>query len=291
MATINSVLSAPALGAGLHEKFQDFNFANLRGVGRAYPGMVFSFQGELFQVVQNRNGGAITVGQVVSLSIASSGRIGNLTADSTKAIVETDDTLDSGLSGGKEYPGKLITTTGATATTEDEEIRNILANSTATGASTITVAEYDRSMGPNEGVATSSADAYDTLLDASADYSVFCPWEVVLADIDALLTAIPQGVVVSTSITDDYFGIIQLSGVAMTEVDGTTDLAAGDQLIPSSTAGAAAKWVVTTTDPTTVQIENANKVLGRVLDAYTADAVGRRAVLLTHRPLIPYHFV
>jgi hypothetical protein len=278
MASINHVLSAPALGAGLHEKFDDFNFASLSGVGRAFPGQVFDYQGQLYQVVQNRNGSAITVGQIVSLSIGAAARIGNLTGASTKAVVTTDDTLDSGLAGDRAFPGYLLTTTGATATTEDMEIREIRSN-VAGATGTITVAETDRSLGPNI-TAASTADAYGTLLDASADYSVFCPWEVVLADIDALLTAFVQGVVVSTSITDDYFGIIQLTGVAMTEVDGTTDLVAGDQLIASTTAGVGAKWVVTTTDPTTVQVENANKVFGRLLDAYTADAAGRRAVLL-----------
>lgn len=289
--SFNFVAEANALGAGRHNAFADFNFASLAGlsmgVGSAFPGMVFPFRGELYQVVQNRQGGAITVGQTVCISFNAAARIGNLTGASTKAVVTTDDTLDSGLAGGQEYPGKLITTATATATCEDEEIREIRKN-TAGASGTITVAEYQADLGPTLGVATATADAYGTLLDANADYSVFCPWEVQLVDIDALVTAFPQGVCVSTSITDDYFGIIKLTGVAMAEVDGTTDLVAGDQLIPSTVAGELQKLIITTTDPTTVQVENTNKVLGRVIDAYTANATGRRAVLLTHRPIMPY---
>lgn len=287
MGSINYVLSAPALGGGLHEKFDDFNFSTLTGVGKAFPGMVFAYQGELFQIVQNRQGGAITVGQAVCVSFNAAARIGNLTAASTKAVVTTDDTLDSGLAGDLSWPGKLITTTGATATTEDEEIRVIRSN-VAGAAGTITVSEFDRSQGPTYGVATEGADAYGTLLDGNADYSVFCPWEVQLVDIDALVTAVPQGIVVSTSITDDFFGIIQLSGVAMAQVDGTADLVAGDALIPSTVAGELQKWVVTNLEPTIVQIENALKVVGRVIDAYTANATGLRAIWLTHKPLIPH---
>lgn len=269
------------------EGLANFNFSydQLFGYGKAWPGMVFPFQGELYQVVQNRNGSALTTGQAVSLSIGAAARTGNLTADSTKAVIVTDDTLDSHLHGSRSFPGRVFTTAGALATTADMEDREIVANSTDTGASTITVSKFDRI---NNLAAADGINAFSATQDASSDYSVFCGWEVVAADIDAVATSVVQGIVVSTSITDDYFGIIKISGVALAEVDGTADLVAGDLLVAGSTAGVLVKYTIAGANPTAAEAVIGLKVVGRVLDAYTADSAGRRAVLLTGSPLIAY---
>jgi hypothetical protein len=290
----NRVADANALGAGRADVFTDFNYANLEaapgpaGIGSATPGMVFAFQGNLYQVVQNRFGGALAVGDAVSLLIGDTSRTGNLTGNSTKAIVETDDTQDSGLAGSADWPGLIYTTAGALATTADETKRQILANTVVTNASTVTVARYERDLGPTYGIATSTANAYGTTPDATYDYEVFCPWEVTKADLDALTTSIVQGYVVSTAITDDYFGIIQISGVARAKVDGTTDLVAGDLLIPDSAAGVLSKWAVGAPDANGVT--RSNFVCARILNAYTNNGVGLRAVLIQPQmpPVIPF---
>jgi hypothetical protein len=282
---INVILQAPALG--VRDGLADFNltYDQLFGYSKAWPGMTFPFQGNLYQVVQNRSGGAIVTGEAVSLALSVAARTGNLTGASTKAVVVTDDTLDANLQGTDSFPGRIFTTAGVLATTADMEDRRILANSTAAGASTVTVAKFDRI---NNLASTATVNAFTATQDASSDYSIFCPWEVVKADADAVATAAVQGICVSTSITDDYFGIIQISGVAMAEVDGTTDLAVGDPVSVGSTAGVLVKTVFTTTAATEAQLLAGLNKVGRVLDAYTDGSAGRRAILLENSPLIAY---
>lgn len=283
--SINYVLSAPALNAGGYKMLQDFNFAALTaeaGVGGATPGMTFWFQGRLFQVIQNRSGGALAVGDVVGLYLADAARTGNLQAASTTAVLKTDDTLDLGLAGDRTYPGYVDVTAGALATTDDMEQHQILGNDNTANNSLITIATFDRSLGPTYGVATLSADALSTTPDATYDYEVICPWEVAKTDADAgVSTAIPQGVVVSTSITDDYFGIIQIKGVGRAKCDGTTDFAAGDLLTPSTTAGVLMLWAPTTTAATLIQLQEGVAVCARAIGPFTDNATGLRGVLLT----------
>ncbi len=288
---LNYVFDASALAAGRHQILSDFNVSALttqHGIGRGYPGMAFAFQGNVYQIVQNRNGSALTVGQAVSISFADAARTGNSTANSTKAIVETDDTHDAGLAGSRDWPGYIHTTAGVLATTAAMARREILKNTVVTNASTVTVSEYDRSLGPTTGVATSGANAYTTAPDATYDYDVVSPWEVVAADADAVTTSIVQGVVVSTSITDDYFGIIQVKGLAMANVDGTSDLVAGDLLRIGSTAGLLQKYTIAGANPTAAEDVQGLKVCGRILNAYTADSSGLRGIqLFGNLALIP----
>lgn len=281
---LNYVLSAPALNAGGWKMLQDFNFSSLTaeaGIGGATPGMTFWFQGRLFQVIQNRSGGALAQGDVVGLYYADAARTGNLQTGSTAAVLKTDDTLDSGLSGSREYPGYVDTTAGVLATTDNMEQHQILANDSASGASLITIAQFDRSLGSGI-AATSTAEALSTTPDNTYDYEVFCPWEVVKTDADAgVSTAIPQGVVISTSITDDYFGIIQIKGVGLAKCDGTTDFAAGDLLTPSTTAGVLMLWAPTTSAATLLQLQEGVAVCARAIGAFTDNATGLRGVVLT----------
>ncbi len=280
-------------------RFQAFTDVNLTraqamAIGGGFPGETVALWGNLYQLVQNRSGGALAIGDVVSLNIADATHIGNLTAASTPDILTTDDTHDSGLAGSESWPGYVGVTATAFATTAAETRRQIRANTPAAGASTLTLAGGPEYTGYADGIQQGNPNVDPDIIgtvaappDANYDYEVFCPWEVVKSDLDALLTSIPQGVVVSTSITDDYFGIIQIGGICMANVDGTTDLVAGDLLIPDAAAGVLSKWVVTTTDPTTAQINQAAYIFGRILGAYTNNGVGLRMIQMLNRPLYP----
>jgi hypothetical protein len=289
MAFFRTYISNSLGSLGRKDIFTDVNLtaAQMRGVGGGFPGEVAPLYGNLYQLVQNRSGGALAVGDVVSLSFADAARIGNLTANSTTSVLETDDTLDANLSGSDQWPGYIAVTAGVFATTADEQRRTILANSVAAGASTVTIAAADFSDGLVQGAASNSPDVIATP-GATYDYEIVCPSEVVKTDLDALVTSIGQGVVVSTTIADDNFGVIQIGGIAMAKVDGTTDLVAGDLLIPDAAAGVLSKWVVTTTDPTTAQVNQAAYVFARIFGAYTNNGVGLRMVQLLNRPLFPH---
>lgn len=276
-------------GTGRKDAFAEVNLTStqLRGIGGAFPGEVGQLYGNLYQMVQNRSGGAITVGQAVSLVIGDANRFGNLTAASTTSVLTTDDTLDAGLSGSEAWPGYVGVTAGAFATTTAETRRQILANSSAAGASTITVANDDFSDGIVNGAAANSPDVITTPGN-TYDYEAFCPWEVTLSDLDALVTSVVQGVVVSTTIADDSFGIIQIAGVAMALVDGTADVLAGSMLYPSGTAGTLILWPVGA--PDAAGVTGSNFIAGRTLNTFTDASTGLRMILLQQAlpPLIPY---
>lgn len=289
----NFVLSSLGFGNAKYKAMQDFNYATPQSLwlGVPYLGQCFSVWGNVYQVVQNRSGGALAVGDAVSLSFADAARTGNLATGATGAVLLTDDTLDSGLAGAEVAPSYVCVTAGALATTADMQRRFILGNSTAAGASTIIVAKATPSDGSINGTDILSAEIITGTVDNTYDYDVFCPGEVVKADADALATQMVQGIVVSTSITDDYFGIIQIAGVAIAKVDGTTDLAAGDRLITDSAAGVLSKFVFTNTAATTIQGEQGTNTVGRILNAYTNNGVGLRHIQLLNRPLVIYPIV
>lgn len=279
MSFFRTYLSASLGSLGFKDIFTDVNmtYKQILSVGGGFPGETCPLFGNLYQLVQNRSGGALAVGDAVSLLLGDANRTGNLTAASTTSILTTDDTLDSNLAGNQDYPGYVAVTAGALATTADEALRRILNNSTDTGASTITVAVADFSDGTTNGAASNSPDVITTP-GATYDYEVFCPWEVVKTDVDAVATCIMQGVVRSTSITDDQFGIIQISGVGLAKVDGTTDVGAGDLLIPDSASGILSKGTLGTNDA---------YACARILNPYTNNGVGLRLVQFLNNPLFP----
>lgn len=279
---------------GLHDAWRDVNDArptNLSGIGKGFPGMAWTWQGNIYQYFQNRSGGALTEGMGTSVYYGAAGRIGNLTGASTKARIVTDDTFSAAgaLVGAHEWPGYVFLTAGTTI----GERRQIFKNSAATTASTIDVTPdtFNREAGPVRGVSTLEVDAYATLPDATTDYSVFCAWEMVACDIDALITSRLQGIVISTTVADGNMGVQQLTGPAIALVDGTTDLVAGDALIPSSTAGTLAKLVITDNNATTIAAEifNANLSSAWVIDAYTTNSADRRHIVLSGRHAIYPH--
>lgn len=279
---------------GLHDAYRNVNdsaSSPLPFIGRGWPGMAWTWRGCILQYVQNRSGGALTEGMGTSLYYGAAGRIGNLTGASTKSRIVTDDTFSAAgaLVGAIEWPSYVFSTVGTTI----GERREIFGNSAAAGASTIDVTpdRFNREAGPVHGLSTLDVNAYATAPDATTDYSVFCPWEVVATDIDALVTSRLQGVVLSTSISDGNFGVIQITGPAIASVDGTTDLVAGDALIPSSTAGVLAKLVITDANAVTIASEIFNAYLSStvVLDAYTTNSADRRHVLLSGRHAVYPH--
>lgn len=291
MAFFRTYISASIGSFGAWQVFNDVNFtqAQLFSVGGGKPGETGTFRGNGYQLVQNRSGADITIGQAVSLYFANANRIGNLTGASSTSLLVTDDTLDAGLSGNKDWPGFVGVTAGVFATTAAEQRRQIYSNSTAAGASTIGITDPnagDLVDGPVNGAVGNSPEIIATP-DATYDYEVFCPWEVVPANIGAKATSVVQGVCCSTVISNGQFGVIQVSGVCMVNVDGTTDLVAGDPLIPSATAGALALWVPTNLDPTQAQLYQSRFVFGRIVGAYTNDGVGLRMVIMENRPLLP----
>jgi len=282
---INAVLSAPPFGGGWYKALADYNYATVQGlhggVGTLFKGAAFAIKGRIFQVIQNRFGGNLDVGDAVSLNLGDATRTGNLATGVTPANLLTDDTHDTDIVGDQAWPSLVVITAGALATTADMQIRDVKSGVSATTASTLRVANAH----PQDGPSSSDLDSVDIFtgtLDNTYDYTLVEPYAVVKSDIDALATSLVQGVVVSTVITDNYFGIIQLPfGFGLVKVDGTTDLVVGDPLIPSATAGVLEKWVVTTTDPTTAQVNQSNYVVGRVWDAYTNNAAGLRLVQFT----------
>lgn len=288
--------SASIGGTGRKDLFAEWNYtvAQLRGVGKGPLGSISPLRGNLYQIVQNRFGGDLNKGDVVSLAIAEASRIGNLTGASLTYQLVTDDTHDSGLAGNDGWPGVIGVTAGAFATADvDEQLRQIYNNTPAAGASSVDITPLnvtgsDYIDGPTNGAPTTNPDVIATP-GATYDYEVFCPYEVVKTDSDAKLTTVPHGVVMSTTITDNQCGVIQVGGIALAKVDGTTDLVAGDYLATDAGAGVLSKYVATTVDPTLTQIEQLMGIFGRILGAYTNNGVRLRAILIqpTMKQLLP----
>lgn len=281
---INAVLSAPFVGAGWDKALSDYNYASVQGlhggVGTIFKGAAFAVKGRLYQVIQNRSGGDLAVGDSVSLNVGDATRTGNLATGVTPANLLTDDTHDTDVTGDQAWPSRVVITAGALATTDDMQIRDVKSNVAATSASTLRVANAHPEDGP-AGTDITSVDIFTGTLDNTYDYTLVAPWEVVKTDLDALGTSILQGVVRSTVITDNYFGIIQLPfGFGLAKVDGTTDLVAGDLLIPSATAGILTKHVLTDNNAVTIGAEELriSFVCARVWDAFTDNATGLRLV-------------
>lgn len=294
MAWNYSIESASIGSIGRHAIFSDWNFTTqqLRGVGKATLGETCAIRGNLYQAVLNRSGGDLSFGDGVSLYLNNANRIGNLTAASSTYLLVTDDTLDAGLAGNDSWPGVVGVTAGVFATANvPEQLRQIYKNSTAAGASTIDITPVnitgsDFIDGTTNGAPGNNPDIIATP-DATYDYEVFCPFEVVKTDLTAQVSSTPQGVVCSTTISNGKCGVIQVGGIAVAKVDGTTDLVSSDVLMTTTTPGVFGKQVYTNLDPTVAQLQSATYRLGRILGAYTFDGANLRVVLLEHRPFLP----
>lgn len=209
-------------GTGWQDAFGTVNVANadFHKVGLS-AGSKFEYLGNEYQVVRARS--ALAAGDLVKSYTGAAGRIGNI-ASATKAVLTTDDTFVAhDLIGGIVY---------INAGTGIGQMRRILANDDAAGASTITVAERDASL-PNV-LAVDTAEAFDTAPDATSDYVAYCNWEVTQT---AGITDYVVGVSLGT-VTSGYWTIIQTKGPALIKGAGNTDaIAHGLPVVPSATAG------------------------------------------------------
>jgi hypothetical protein len=283
----NETISAPAFGLGKHTALASYNYETPAStwLGVIHPGACFSLWGNVFMCVRNRSGGNLVVGEAVSLLISDATRTGNLATGTTAALLLTDDTHDTNMVGIEALPSYVTVTAGALATTPTMQRRHVLANTPATTASTIRVAKAHPEDGPINGTDLLSADIITGTVDNTYDYTIFEPWAVVKADADALVTQAVQGIVVSTVITDNYLGVIQITGLAMALVNGTTDAPVGSVLVASSTAGELVIRTITDGNAVTIgaEILSGEFTVGRILDSYTDGNPGLRHIQLCNR--------
>lgn len=290
----NEVVSAPHFGLAKHAMFAGFNYADPPDswMGVIHAGAVFECFGDLFMCIRNRAGGNLVIGESVSLLISDATRTGNLATGTTAALLLTDDTHDTKLTAGFEpLPSYVTVTAGALATTPTMQRRALLENTPATSASTLRVARVDGyGSGGQLETDLTSVDIITGTVDNTYDYTVWERAGVVKSDSDALATQMVQGVVKSAVVTDNYLGLIQITGMAMALVNGTTDCPVGTLLVASATAGELIKWDITDANATTIgaEILNAGMIAARIMDSYTDGNPGLRMVQLLNRPLINY---
>jgi hypothetical protein len=225
-----------ALGKGAWEAFSSLNVTNsdfielsksnkLGGLRRGQS-LIDEITGNRYRIVRAR--GAITgLGYIVKNYLGAAGRLGNLTAASTKAVLTTDDTFVAhDLAGGYVF---LNAGTGL------EQLRPIIDNDDTSGASTITLATKDRSF-PGSHTAVDSADALATAPDATTDYLTVLPWEIVET---SAVTDYVVGVALG-AVTDGNWTIVLDEGYGLVRAAGDTDALVLDEgIVPSAAAGTA----------------------------------------------------
>ena len=222
-----------ALGDGAWEAFKSLNvtdadfkdWINSRKLGGLRRGQSFldEITGNRYRIV--RALGTITgEGYLLKQHMNAAGRVGNLTAVSTKAVVQTDDTLVN-----HDLAGGLLFLNAGTGV---GELRPIEDNDDTTSLSTITVARNRRTY-PGETV-SDSPDNFTALPDATTDYNAFVPWEVVeTSGVTDEVVAWALGAVTSGNWT-----IVLERGYGLFRAVGSTDaLTAGGPIVPSATAG------------------------------------------------------
>jgi len=258
-----------ALGEGAYEAFKGLNVtdadfmeltkSNKLGGLRRMQSFVDEMTGNSYRIVRAR--GAITgEGYLLKQYFGAAGRVGNLTAASTKAVITTDDTFVA-----HDLAGGLVFLNAGTGV---GELRPIEDNDDTTSLSTITVARK-RGTYPGETVAD-SPDNFVALPDATTDYVSFVPWEVVeTSGVGDYVVAWALGAVTSGNWT-----IVLEQGYGLVRAVGSTDaLTAGGPLVPSGTAGIAKGF--TTAGETAAE---ARLAFGQALAAYS----GASAVWFGH---------
>jgi hypothetical protein len=273
--SVHRIAQALHLGDGKHEAFQDgfVSDADFKKLG-AEPGHIFTYrQGGVvrtYQILRNRTAATLNIGDVMKLYAGAGARIGAVTA-STAAVTTTDDTFVL-----NDLAGGLVFTVGGTGL---GQVRTILKNSAAAGASTVTIAEYDRSLNL---AATASPDIWDTTPDVTTTYSAVCPWEVTRTT-----AATDQAMAVAIApVPQDNWGIFQIAGPALVRCIGNVagkGLVLGFGITPHATAGAAVG--VTSAGITGPE---AAAQFGIALDAYTAAGPGLRHVVINTLRFNPY---
>jgi hypothetical protein len=214
------------LATGRHDAHKGANLApaDIAKLGLEL-GQYGYYDGSVYRAVRAR--GALTgEGYILKTYANAAGRVGTADAASTKAIVQTADTLVKGdLKGGK------ITIDGGTGL---GQMRNIIDNNDTAGASLVTVAKRVASLNR---AAITGAQAFDTALDGTSTYNLHCDWEVVeTSGVGDTVVGAALG-----AVTDGNLTIILVeSPYAWIRCVGSTDaLTALGTLVPSATAGIA----------------------------------------------------
>lgn len=258
---VNKEAFAEWLNTGRKDSFKKANLTkdDLQKLG-VEPGAYFPFKGHIYRAVQAR--GAITgEGYLLKNYFNAAAREGNVATPFPKDIITTDDTFVKGdLIGGRVF---------IKAGTGVGQLRQILGNSDAAGASTITVSKRNSSLNKS---AASGPDALTTTLDATSDYSVVCEWEVVES-----AAATDFGVAVGLgAVTDGNYSIVGIAGphFLLRAVGSTDALTAGGVIVPSATAG-----TVKGQTAAGITAAEAARILGFSWDAYSGAADLRHCAL------------
>lgn len=224
-----------ALGEGAYEAFKSLNVSDSdfnelmkksSGLGGLRRGQSFhdEITGNRYRIVRAR--GAITgEGYLLKQYFGAAGRVGNLTAASTRAVLTTDDSFTA-----RELAGGYVFINAGTGI---GELRPIQDNDGTAGASTITVVPAGKPPYPGSTVAD-WPDNFTALPDATSDYVSFLPWEVVeTSGVGDYVVGAALGAVTSGNWT-----IVLEEGYGLLRVVGSTDaLTAGGPIVPSATAG------------------------------------------------------
>lgn len=225
-----------ALGDGAWEAFKGLNVTDsdmselinskkLGGLGR---GQSFTDEvtGNRYRIVRAR--GTITdEGYLLKQYFGAAGRVGNLVAASTKAVITTDDSFTA-----HDLARGLVFLNAGTGV---GELRPIMDNDGTVSASTITVVPAGKPPYPGAAVAD-WPDNFVALPDATTDYVSFVPWEVVhTSGVTDYTVAWALG-----AVTDGNWTIVLERGYGIFRGVGSTDaFTAGGPIVPSATAGVA----------------------------------------------------
>lgn len=250
------------LNEGAYQAFKNLDVADADfqklGLGK---GAEAEYEGGTIRIVRAR--GALVAGGLCKLYIGGANRTGTLTANTTKAVTEGAETYVKGdLSGGNVF---IKSGTGV------GQLRKILSNDAAAGASHLTVARPDTGLNQT---AIQSPDAFATLPDATSTYSIVMGWEVVAsAGVNDYVNAIALGTVTSGNWT-----LVQTRGYCLINCVGSTDaLTAGGPIVPSATAGTGKGFT------TAGELAKESRLaFAQALDAYSGAADLRHAYLYGH---------
>lgn len=206
--------------------FTELLKSNKFGGLRRGQSFIDEITGNRYRIIRAR--GTITgLGYLLKRYLGAAARIGNLTAVSTKSVLQTDDTFVA-----HDLAGGMVEINAGTGR---GQMRFILDNDDTASLSTITVARKDTSF-PGNHTANDSPEAFTTQADATSDYITVLPWELVqTAAVTDRVVAVALGAVTSGNWT-----IVLEEGDGLFQTVGSTDATTLDGgMMPSATAGTA----------------------------------------------------
>ena len=268
---------APWLGAGWNSAFRDANltdaqFKNVNPGPGGGPGAVFPWEGNLYQIVRNRTGGALAEGDLVKLYFNAATRVGTASAGTLDGITTTQNFAAGDIIDGS-VPTYMFIRAG-TQVGQRRRVRKYVA-----GANSIVyIALYDRSLNQ---ASTATAEKFTATADATTQYALVMPWEMTKS---AAVTDYITGVALAT-VADTNWTIIEVAGFSLGTFAGAVDaLTAGGTVVPAAVAGQGK-------GPTTAAetIAEARLSFGMALDAYSGAAALRHFIMksplgLTYNP-------